>query len=171
MDAVLATPFQKLTSSLDELVKLYRALLEIVRQEKDLLISSDIERLNESNKTKEVLLAKIRAQDLVREKCAQELCLVVGSDPRNPRLLEIAKKMKGEEAQKLHQLHATLSLMIERVSELNKDNEIYTVTALKTLNRALNEVKDTLGGKKTYEKKGKMHEGPHQAGNFVSKEA
>lgn len=171
MDADLASPFQKLTHSLDELVKLYRALFDIVRKEKELLIASDIENLNESNKTKEAVLLKVRTEDLVREKTAIELCKVVGADPRNPRLLEIAKKMKGEQAENLRQYHSTLTLMIERVSELNKENEIYTKSALRVLGRAMNEVKETLSGKKTYEKKGKMNEGPMQAGNFVSKEA
>lgn len=171
MDASQETTFQKLTETLDELVKLYRTLLDLVRKEKDFLIKADIENLNESNKTKEALLAKIRSTDLVRERYAKDQALSVGSDAVNPRLLEIAKKMQGPEADRLRQQHSALVLMIQRVAEINRDNEIYTRSALQALNLALGEVKNTLGGKKTYARKGQLQDGPNKAGNFVSKEA
>lgn len=173
MDASLVTSFEKLKTNLDELVKLYRGLLDLVRKEKDLLLTAQLEPLNESNRTKEALLAKIRAIDLIRERNARDLAQAVGADTRAPRLLEIAQKLQGQgpvESDRLRQLHSTLVLMIERVAELNRDNARFTESALHGLNMALGEVKNTLGGKKTYEKKGKMTEGPNKAGNFVSKE-
>jgi hypothetical protein len=175
MDASHSTLYQNLNSNLDELVKLYRNLLDLVRKEKELLLQVDLNPLNESNKIKEALLLKIRATDMVRERYARELAREVGADIKNPRLLEIAQKMlnKGQaaEAERLLKIHGVLVLLIERVSEINKDNAQYTESVLKSLNLALGEVKTTLGGKKTYERKGKMNEGPNKAGNFVSKEA
>lgn len=175
MDASQAGTYNKLTSSLDELVKLYRNLLDIVRKEKEYLIQSEIEAINASNKAKDAVLTKIRAADIVRERYARDLAQAIGSDAKNPRLLEIAQKMTGvgasPEADRLRQLHSILVLLIERVAEINKANAQYTENALKTLSLALGEVKSTLGGKKVYERKGKLNEGPNRAGNFVSKEA
>lgn len=171
MDASLATANINLVGCLEELLKLYRVLLDLVIREKDLLIAADIDALNESNRTKEALLEKIRVQDLAREKYAKAMAFLLGLDGRSPRLLELAKKLKGVESEKLFQLHSTLTLMIQRVSEINKDNEIYTTSALRNLKKALGEIKETLGGKKTYEKKGKIQEGPTQSGNFMSREA
>ena len=178
MDASQEPIYRSLTSSLDELVKLYRSLLDLVRKEKNLLLQAKLKDLNESNATKEALLTKIRATDITRERLAKELARLVGTDAKNPRLLEIAQKIQtlqgtgaSAEADHLRQLHGVLILLIQRVSEINKDNAQYTETALKSLSLALGEVKSTLGGKKTYERKGKLNEGLNKAGNFVSKEA
>jgi len=175
MDASQTGSYSKLTSSLDELIKLYRNLLDIVRKEKEALLQSQIDIIHENNKAKEGLLAKIRATDLVRERYARDLAQAVGSDAKTPRLLEIAQKMTGvgasPDADRLRQLHSILVLLIERVAEINKANAQYAENALKTLSMALGDVKSTLGGKKVYERKGKLNEGPNRAGNFVSKEA
>lgn len=169
MDA--SPEYHNLVKQLDELVSLYQSLLDVVRTEKQLLITADIEKLNDSNKNKELLLNKIKTQDGLREKLAKELAIKVGLKPNAPRLLELAKKHSGAEAERLRQLHGTLTVLIERVSEINLENENYTESALRSLNLALGDIKNTIGGKKMYARKGKMEEGPNKSGNFVSKEA
>ena len=46
----------KLVNNLEDLIKQYRLLLDVVRKEKDLLIAADIEKLNENNQSKEALI-------------------------------------------------------------------------------------------------------------------
>jgi len=86
--------FQNLVSNLEELTKIYRHLLDVVRKEKDLLIQVDLKALEESNKSKEAFLNKLRTLEATREKCARELAQIVGADVQNPRLLDIAKNSK-----------------------------------------------------------------------------
>ena len=89
-----------------------------------------------------------------------------------PRLLEIAEVLKGtKESDQLRQYQNTLALLFERLKNQNLQNETFAKSALKTVNGALDEVKETLSGKKTYQKGGQYKAGPEQAGNFVSKEA
>lgn len=171
MDASQLPAYQKLLISLEEMTKLYRSLLDVVRKEKDFLIAADIEKLNENNKNKETLIYKIRALDASRERLAKEVGKDLGLPMPNPRLMEIAQKVSSAEAEKLRNVHATLEIIVKRVSDLNKENEQYTQSALKNLNGAMNEIKETLSGKHVYERKGKKAYGPDQAGNFVSKEA
>ncbi len=172
MDATVERAFQKLEGNLEELTKIYRSLLDLVRKEKEHLLKADREALDESNKVKEDLLFRLRAQDSLRARYATELAALVGADVDNPRLLELAQKLGGTPASdRLRVQHAALDLLIKRITEINKDNEEHTKSALKTLNGALNEVKETLSGKKTYEKKGQYKTGPQVSGNFVSKEA
>jgi flagellar biosynthesis/type III secretory pathway chaperone len=161
--------FQKLVANLEDITKLYRQLLEMVRTEKELLINSEIEKLSESNKAKEALLYKIRFADAARERYAKELAQIIGADVNQPRLLELARKIPGAGGDKLRGLHSTLEMLVRRTSELNQENEQYTQSALNTLNGAINEIKGTLAGKKTYAKEGKMNYGPDKAGNFVRK--
>lgn len=171
MDATVDRAFQKLEANLEELTKIYRALLDIVRKEKEFLLAADRESLDESNKLKEELLFKLRAQDALRSRYAMDLALMVGGDVENPRLLELAQKLAGTPASdRLRTQHAALDMLIKRITEINKENEEYTKSALSTLNGALDDVKDTLSGKKVYGGKG-QYKAPPVAGNFVSKEA
>ncbi|MGZ3771708.1 MAG: flagellar protein FlgN [Bdellovibrio sp.] len=172
MDATVERAFQKLETNLEELTKIYRSLLDIVRKEKELLLTADREALEESNRLKEDLLFKLRAQDALRSRYAMDLATMVGADVENPRLLELAQKLAGTPAaDRLRTQHSALDMLIRRITEINKENEEYTKSALGTLNGALNDIKDTLSGKKTYGGKGQYKTGPQVAGNFVSKEA
>jgi hypothetical protein len=167
------TSFEALVGSLDELGVMYNSLYEILIKEKTLLISSAIEELKESNKSKEKILYKIRAADKIRLERARELAKALGADTKEPRLLLLADKLKLQpESKKLRDLHKSLSSWIERVRELNEENETYTQSALKILNGAIDEVKQTVVGKKSYGKQGQVATGNStQSGNFVSKEA
>lgn len=172
MDVTVERAFQKLESNLEELTKIYRSLLDIVRKEKEILLKADRDALDESNKLKEDLLFRLRGQDALRSRYATELATMIGADAENPRLLELAQKLAGTPAaDRLRTQHAALDILIKRITDINKDNEEYTKSALGTLSGALNEIKDTLSGKKTYGGKGQYKTGPQVAGNFVSKEA
>lgn len=172
IEAVTERAYQKLEANLEELTKIYRTLLDVVRKEKEYLLNADREALELNNITKEELLFKLRAQDALRSRYAMDLATVVGADIENPRLLELAQKMgSNPAADRLRIQHSALDMLIKRITEINKENESYTQNALKTLNGALNEIKETLTGKKTYERKGQYKQGPQVSGNFVSKEA
>lgn len=172
MDVTIERAYQKLETNLEDLTKLYRSLLDIVRKEKEILVAADREALEENNKIKEDLLFRLRAQDSLRARYASDLSTLVGGDAANPRLLELAQKIAGTPlSERLRTQHATLDMLMTRITILNKENEEYAKSALKTLNGALNEVKGTITGKSTYERKGQVKNGPNTSGNFVSKEA
>ncbi len=171
MDVSHEKSFTKLTVNLDELTKLYRSLLEVCRKEKELLIATDIPKLDENNKNKEAILYKIRSQDGARERYAKELALLIGGDVQNPRLLELAKILNGPEGDRLRVLHSSLEMLVSRVASLNKENAQYAESALGILNGAMTNIKEALAGKKTYARQGTMECGPDKAGNFVRKEA
>lgn len=171
MDAVIERSYKKLLHHLEDMTTLYRQLLEIVRKEKDMLLAAQLDQLTENNLAKDQVLMKIRLADTLRAKSAQELASALKCNEENPRLLELAQKLPQEQGDQMRSLHATLDLLIKRLMEFNRENEAYAQSALKTLNGTMNDIKETLSGKKTYEKKGQYKSGPSPAGNFVSKEA
>lgn len=161
---------------LEELVGLYGNLFDLLLKEKSYLINAQLELLIECNKTKEAILYKIKKVDQLRELEAQKIAHNLGLTVQPFRLLELANhlKMKNQPqlAELFIQIHKTLTLQIERVKELNQENEVYAQSALKTLNGAIDDIKQTVVGKKVYGKKGKMSGTSEvQSGNFVSKEA
>lgn len=163
--------FEKLLGNLEELTKQYRALLDCVRKEKDLLIGAEIEKLNENNAHKDQLLLKIRSLDGLRVNYATELAQIVGADTVQPRLLELAQKLGGAQGERLRSLHSTLEIVITRLNDLNKNNAQYAESALKTVNATMENFKEQLMGQKTYQKKGAYQQGYDKSGHLVRKEA
>jgi hypothetical protein len=163
--------FEKLASHLEEMIKNYRQLLDCVRKEKDLLILANVEQLNENNLLKEQLLFKIKSMDGLRINYATELSTALGLDTQKIRLLEIAQKIGGASADKLRVFHSALEMIIHRLTELNQANAKYAESALVTVNSAMNSFKESLMGKKTYQKKGQYKQGHEKSGHLVSKEA
>lgn len=170
-DSTVDRSYEKLILNLDDLVGLYRQLLDLARKEKQYLIEANSDRIIEVNSQKEIVLQKIKLADTLRFKHAKELCEKVKADSESPRLLEIAQRLHGPMGDQLRNFHSTLELVIKRIIDINRDNEALAQKALNTLNGTMDNIKDTLSGKKTYEKKGTYKSGPESSGNFVSKEA
>lgn len=163
--------FDRLITNLEEITKQYRLLLDCVRKEKEFLVQSDIDKLNESNTVKDQILAKIRSIENHRILAAGELAGHVGANTEEPRLLEIAQKIGGPEGDRLRTIHSTLELLIKRLVDINKDNAVYAETALIVVNSAMDNIKESLMGQKTYQKKGSYQQGYDKSGHLVSKEA
>jgi flagellar biosynthesis/type III secretory pathway chaperone len=162
--------FENLVDNLDQQVKVYRALLDVVRKEREVLVSAQIEQLNENNKAKEAILVKVRSLDVARIKYARDLAQSVGADAEQPRLLEIASKLNIEQGDRLRVLHSTLELLLKRLSEINKSNEEIVQAALQNVTGAIESIKGTLQAKPTYGKKGALVTSPQNGEHLVSKD-
>jgi flagellar biosynthesis/type III secretory pathway chaperone len=171
MDSSLQNVFEKLKSNLEELTKNYGQLLQIVETEKEVLVKADVAEMDKSNSSKELLLQKIKLIDLTREKYAKELSIHLGMNLENPRLLELAARLDAKSASELRGIHQNLEKLVQEVATANKENEVQAAYALSVLRGSLSEIKQTLSGKKNYDKKGKLSTGPDKAGNFASREA
>jgi flagellar biosynthesis/type III secretory pathway chaperone len=164
--------FEPLVQTLDEQIKVYRHLLDVVRKEKEILVSANLDDLNENNRTKEAMLIKIRALEAERIKYASLLSVEIGLPPDEPRLLEIARQMGGDSGEKLRSIHSVLELLLRRVQEFNQANEILVQSALNNITGAMNAIRGTLQEKSTYQRKGEVvAPAGTNSGQIVSREA
>jgi flagellar biosynthesis/type III secretory pathway chaperone len=161
--------YKNLEDVLEDEIKVYRALLDLVRREKEVLIAANLDELNENNRAKEAMILKIRGLERLREKNARDLAIAVGAASENPRLLDIASKMTDPHNTKLRGIHSTLDLLIRRIREINAGNEELIQSSLKAVNGALGAIRDTLQPSKTYAPSGEVKKN-EVAGHFVSKE-
>ena len=168
MDANLKA-YTNLAEVLEDEIKVYRAMLDLVRREKEVLIAANVTELEECNQAKEVMVLKVRGLERIREKAARELGTAVGVTTENPRLLELASKMLDPEASKLRSVHSTLDLLVKRIKDLNGANEELIQSSLKAVNGALGAIKQTLQPKTTYAPSGEVKQND-VSGYFVSKE-
>jgi flagellar biosynthesis/type III secretory pathway chaperone len=160
----------QLISVLEEQVKIYRHLLDVVRKEKEILISANLDDLTENNRSKEAMLIKIRALEAQRLKHAAEIYQSLGLAGDQHRLLEIARHVQPAHGEKLRSIHSVLELLLKRVQEYNRQNETLVQSALSNITGAMNAIKSTLQEKAVYQKKGEV-EGSASSGQLVQREA
>ena len=163
--------YTELNDTLENLVKVYRSLLDTVRREKEILVASKLDELNENNRTKDTILVRIRSIENSRMKCARDLAAHIGADIEQPRLLDIATHAASEWQDRLRNMHSVLELLIRRVSEVNKQNEELVQAALATITGAMDEIRDGLKPKTTYARQGQIANAKTEGGNLVRKEA
>jgi hypothetical protein len=171
MDLYRDRLYVKLETNLEEITKLYRQVVDLLRKEKEILLSGDPEKINEATKTKEFILIRIKALDSLRTKYASDLARELNLDPEQPRLLEIAREIDGDRGVKLRGIHSALEILFKRIPELNKENEEYAQSGLKNLQGTMENLKDNLTGKKNYQRKGNLQRSSEQSGHLMSKEA
>jgi hypothetical protein len=171
MDSSDQSLYEKFKANLQELIRHYQLLLKTIESEKEILIKADAAEIDKSNASKELLLQKLKLIDVTREKYAKEFSQRLGMNLESPRLLEIAEKLDTQRAFELQRMHQILERLVKQVSVANKENESHAEYALSVLKGSLSEIKQTLSGKKNYDKKGKLSAGPDKAGNFASREA
>lgn len=162
--------FKSLDNVLEDEIRVYRSLLDLVRREKDILIAAKISELEDNNKAKEAFILKIKALEKLRERHARELAQKIGAPHELPRLLEIAVRLPDQEATKLRAIHSTLDILIKRIKEINSSNEELIQSSLQMVNGALGAIKDTLQPKPTYAPSGDMKKKEVVSGHFVSKD-
>lgn len=161
---------QSLDQILNRTIKVYRQLLEVVRREREILIEADLEELNENNAIKEKILIELREWEEKRILIVAQIAKENQINMEEPRLLDLANHFSGEKGDRLRNLHSVLVLLLKRVQEFNQQNEDLVRAALENISGALNNIKNHLQEKSTYERKGRLKEGTQDA-HFVSKEA
>ncbi len=164
--------YQELVISLDQLVTVYRHLLDVVRKENEVLVVADVQEIPSINQSKEKMVLKIRELDLKWQASADQLFKTFNIESSAHTLLELSKHYAGEERVKLEQLHSVLNMLVQRISELNKKNEILVQAALSHITGAMNSITLTLNENPTYKNSGNMQSTNKDAqGRLVSREA
>ena len=162
--------YNDLVDCLENLVKVYRSLLDVVRREKEILIASKLDELNENNKAKDTLLIRIRSLENQRVKCATDLAKHVGADTDSPRLLDIANHCDPKWSDRLRNMHSVLDLLIKRVADVNKQNEELVQAALNNITGAMEAIRDGLKPKPVYGRQGAVASNAVDGGQLVRKE-
>ena len=164
--------YRELVKSLDQLVTVYRHLLDIVRRENEVLVAAEMAQVPEINQAKEKLVLKIRQLDDSWQASAEKLAKQLRLENMQPTLLELAKNFEGEENTKLEQLHSVLNMLVNRISEWNKKNEVLVQAALSHITGAMDSITTTLNENPTYKNSGNMEEVNKDAqGRLVHREA
>lgn len=161
----------RLLTQLDELVGHYKKLLELTRQETEVIEALDRAKLDEFNQQKDDILRKIKLTDSFRERYARELAHLLNIESDYPRLLELAEKVDAPLAEAFRQSHAVLTLIIERLAQVQRKNQLLVEAQLRVLQGALSELKASVTQKPTYGKHKKLESHSQAVGVLREQEA
>jgi flagellar biosynthesis/type III secretory pathway chaperone len=162
----------ELIQTLDQLVTVYRHLLDMVRKENEVLIAAEMKEVPAITEAKEKLIHKVRELDNKWQLAATELAEQLGFDNQQPTLLELSTHFSGDDKVKMEQLHSVLNMLVQRIMDLNKKNEILVRSALAHVTGAMDSITNTLNENPTYKKSGGMEaENKDAQGRLVSREA
>lgn len=156
---------------LDNLVKAYRLLLDLVRTERELLVEARLDELQKLNADKEIMLAKISQIEDQRVRTLRELNYTYKLEGETPRLLDLARVVSGETGARLRSSHSTLEIVLKRVQEINSGNAELAQNALRVAKGAIEDIRSSMAPhQKTYERQGKIQNAPTAQPSFVSRE-
>ena len=161
----------RLLGQLNDLVGLYKRLLELTRQESEAIQALDRVKIDELNQQKEDILGKIKLSDSCRERYARELAHLVNLESDYPRLLELAEKVTPPIAEAFRHSHAVLALIIERLTQLHNKNRLLVEAQLRVLQDALADLKSVVTQKPTYGKHKKLENHSQSVGVLRGQEA
>ena len=162
---------QQLIQTLDQLISVYRHLLDLVRKEKEALTSAQMDQLGELNKSKEKMVVKIKELELSWMDQADKLAKALNISDSKPSLKDLAMAVGGKQGEKLQSQRQVLNMLVTRLAELNKKNEALVQSALSHINGAMQAITDFLKPNKTYKSQGKIRgDSDGASGRLIAKE-
>jgi flagellar biosynthesis/type III secretory pathway chaperone len=159
---------EQLIETLRQQLSIYSHLYDLVAKEKEILVSAQIDQLNENNESKEKMLERLN--ELEGERRNQVRDMAVQLDLANePKLTECLLRLPSPLRIELSKLRDGLVLAIERVAELNRSNEMLIESSLQNIGSAIYNLRGVAQGGVTYQKYGQMNQ-QNAAGRLVRRE-
>lgn len=125
LDPKTEAPLAGLHQRLQKLVTFHRQMLDVVRLEREALVSADLKAVQECTFKKEVLIATISDVEAERIEDVAALALAVGVAPDGLRLSQIVQYIEPtapEMAKSLQSTWNALSVLCQRIQEQNDEN-------------------------------------------------
>jgi len=148
---------------------LYRALREVLQKEKDAVVSSRIEDLNEAGKEKENLLLKIRILEEQRMHLTDKLATLFGCSVNDLNLSKLSKLVEKPYSTRLDACHSSLADLMQGIKKLNNSNKALLVHSLDLVKGSLTLFNSLVASNPVYYCTGKI-QGPDYSGKVLSGE-
>lgn len=122
---------------------LYGSLLQILQREKEAVIGSALDELNETSKEKENILLKIRILEEQRLRILDRLANSLGYSPQDLTLTKLSQLVNEPYSKRLKDCHSNFLALIQSIKEVNKSNRALLMHSLDLVRGSLS-LMDTL---------------------------
>ena len=127
----------QLTQILSDLIGLHRRLMEAVRIEREALVSADLKGVQDTTLAKEGMIEQIRNLETARLKVMGVLAMAWKKPLRELSLPNVIIAIQGYDpkaAEKLRSSQNALVMLIQRITDQNKENQVLVEKFLGHLN-------------------------------------
>ena len=159
----------QLVSQIENEFQVYRSLLNCVEREQTFLMSAETESLKNCLSEKRELLIQIKVIEFDRENLLEEIRIQSQINEKLT-LKDLKSLFPTYDFSSVDNINETLVELIKNVQGLNAKNHRLAQNALRGVEGILQNFKDTVAGKSTYEKKGKMKHSSQVSGSFVKRQ-
>jgi len=141
----LASLIEELITTLEEEETIYETLIPINVKKTKIIISNDLEALQKITDQEQTMILKINALEHKRQEVIVNIGTVIS---RNPSTLDLKTMVKllekqPEEQKRLSQIHDNLRRTIERLMELNHQNQSLIEQSLELIEFNMNFIQST----------------------------
>lgn len=145
--------WENLITVLGEMAGIYRVLLDLSRQKRDVLIAVKPQNLESITKNEELLILQVGKLEAIRGKMMKEIASAGGIDVDSLTLAKIRELAGPDEAARLEAVGAELTSIMAELAPVNKLNAELIQQALGFINYNLNLLTQSTAGP-TYAPKG-----------------
>jgi len=118
-------------------IEAFNKLLATLHEKQRAIVEGEIDRLNKTVQDESKLADKTKELEANRIERSQELALELSLDNLNPKLSEIIEKVEEKYAQRLSEQRELLRSLIEKIQNLNKNNQYLLNYSLKFIEKSM----------------------------------
>jgi flagellar biosynthesis/type III secretory pathway chaperone len=170
----LEQPLSGILEILHKLTGLHRQLLDCVRSEREALVQADTKAIESVTAQKQGLIETIRQTEIARLRAVNELATLWNKPARDLTLPNIVIAIQGRDpkgAEQLRSVFNALTILIQRITDSNKDNQALVERSLEHVRKMTRNVLGEAAPRaQTYDPSGQRANQPPGA-RLISKEA
>ena len=126
----METLLNHLNECIDRQRNLYRKLLDLFISERCAILESDLDELNRIVMDKELILQKIRQEELQRRQAGDEIATHLGLDPEALTVTQLSKRVREPHASEIKRRGAELQAVIDEIHVESERNRSLCLQAL-----------------------------------------
>ena len=145
---------KKLLRLLEHATELYQSLFAVVQQEKEAVVSLNLQHLNQACKAKESLLLKLRILEEQREQLMDKLASDLGCSPQEISLTQLSQWVEEPYAGLFRERSTDLLALIQKLQKSNRQNKSLLSHSLELIKGSYNLLNNAMADSPVYYRRG-----------------
>ena len=157
----------KLIGLLEHTTELYQSLFAVVQNEKNAVVSLDLQQLNEACKAKDNLLLKLRILEEQREQVMVRLAAEIGCSSQGLTLTQLSLLVDESYGRRLTSLSRDLLALIQSLQDATQQNKFLMSHSMQLIRGSYNLLNNLMAANPLYYRSGNV-QNTDQTGKLVS---
>lgn len=141
----MASLIEELIDTLGQEAKLYNDLIDIAESKTQVIVSNDLEALQEITAEEQFMVEKVNVLDKKREEIVKNIGIVVNKNPNDINIKSVIDMMDKQPTEKkyLCEVHDNLKKTIRRLVDINNHNKSLIQQSLEMIEFNMNFIQST----------------------------